>query len=185
MSPRQRRLHADFEKLKSEFANHPNISLEYETEAGNVPERYFVTYKDVRGIKLAENSTKDEKIPEYIDEHKIEIYLHIDYPRLKPQCYLLTDIFHPNFRIASPHDICIGDYWASGETLVDIIYQIGEMLQYKNYGVSSPLNGIAAKWARENKHLFPTDTKELRQGEIDVFLNDSDRDIEIQLNNLD
>ncbi|MCB0721875.1 MAG: hypothetical protein KDC42_06195 [Ignavibacteriae bacterium] len=178
MSPRQRRLHADFEKLKAEFSKHPNITLEYEAVDGNVPERYFVAYKDVRGIKLSSGSTKDEKVPEYINEHKIEIYLHIDYPRLKPQCYILTEIFHPNFRIASPHDICIGDYWASGETLVDIIYQIGEMIQYKNYGISSPLNGIAAKWARENKHLFPSDDKELRLGEIDIDLHD----VEIELN---
>ena len=183
MSPRQRRLHADFEKLKAEFTNHPNITLEYESDGENVPERYFITYKDVKGIKLAGNSTREEKIPEYITEHKIEIYLHIDYPRLKPQCYILTEIFHPNFRIASPHDICIGDYWASGETLVDIIYQVGEMIQYKNYGISSPLNGIAAKWARENKHLFPSDDKELRQGEIDIDLHETEKDIEIELNN--
>lgn len=184
MSPRQRRLNADFEKLKAEFSNHPYIELEYNSDGDSVPERYFVTYRDIRGIKLSPESTKENKIPEYIDEHKIEIYLHLDYPRLKPQCYILTEVFHPNFRIASPHDICIGDYWASGETLVDVIYQIGEMLQYKNFSVTSPLNGIAAKWARENTELFPTDDKELRLGEVDIELDDElDEDIEIQFQN--
>ena len=61
---------------------------------------------------------------------------------------------------------------------MDSIYQIGEMIQYKNYGISSPLNGIAAKWARENKHLFPSDDKELRLGELDIDLHD----VEIELN---
>jgi len=84
------------------------------------------------------------------------------------------------FRIASPNDICIGDFWAPGETLADIIYQIGEMIQYKNYNVTSPLNGIAAKWARENEDLFPVDNKELRMGEIEIELkSDLNNDNEI------
>ena len=172
MSPRQRRLNADFQKLKAEFSSHPYIKLEYEDESESVPEKYNITFQKVNGIKLAEGSTKDNKIPKVIDEHKIEIYLHIDYPRLKPQCNILTDIFHPNFRMASPHDICIGDYWASGETLVDVIYQIGEMIQYKNFSVTSPLNGIAARWARENENMFPVDDKDLRLGEVDIHFGD-------------
>lgn len=170
MSPRQRRLNADFEKLKSEFTNHPYISIEYDVEEGSLPERYFVNFKNIKGIKLAKDSTPENKKVETIDNHRMEIYLHIDYPRLKPQSYILTKIFHPNFRMASPHDICIGDYWASGETLVDIIYQVGEMIQYQNYNVKSPLNGIAAKWARENQNLFPIDNKDLRQGEVEIEL---------------
>lgn len=174
MTPRQRRLNADYENLINEFTHHPNISLEYECTEGAVPERYFVIYNNLRGIKLSALSTPQNKIIEFVTEHKIEIYLHIDYPRLKPQCYIHTEIFHPNFRMAHPHDICIGDFWASGETLVDIIYQIGEMIQYKNYGIQNPLNGIAAKWARENKNLLPVDMNNIRAGEIDISLKNSD-----------
>ncbi len=181
MSPRQRRLNADYKKLKLEFTNHPFISIEYDTEEGFVPERYFVSFKNIKGIKLAKDSTPENKKIEVIENHKIEIYLHIDYPRLKPQSYILTEIFHPNFRMASPHDICIGDYWASGETLVDIIYQVGEMIQYHNYNVKSPLNGIAAKWARENQNLFPIDNKDLRQGEVEIELTKKKKvDIELK-----
>lgn len=174
MTPRQRRLNSDYENILSEFSNHPYISIEYDKKEGTVPERYLVTYKNIRGIKLSKLSTPQNKIIEFVTEHKMEIYLHLDYPRLKPQCYLLTEIFHPNFRMAHPHDICIGDFWASGETLVDIIYQVGEMLQYKNYGIQNPLNGIAAKWARENKHLLPIDNTNIRIGVPDIILKNND-----------
>lgn len=178
MSPRQRRLISDFKKMKEEFSNHPFISFEYDEES-IPPERYFVHFKNIKGIRLMNNQPGDKKELEIVKEHKIEIYLHADYPRLKPQCNLLSGAFHPNFRMASPNDICIGDYWASGETLVDIIYQVGEMITYQNYNVTSPLNGIAAKWAKENIELFPIDNVNLRQGELDINLIDKDNTVNI------
>lgn len=174
MTPRLRRLNSDYENILKEFSNHPYISVDFEKKEESVPERYFVTLKNIRGIKLSKLSTPENKIIEFVNEHKIEIYLHIDYPRLKPQCYLLTGIFHPNFRMAHPHDICIGDFWASGETLVDVIYQIGEMIQYKNFGIHNPLNGVAAKWARENKHILPIDNTNIRVGEIEISLKNNE-----------
>lgn len=178
MSPRQRRLISDFKKMKEEFSNHPNINFEFEGEF-LPPERYYITFKNVKGLRLAGNGTKEKKELEIISEHKFEIYLHSDYPRLKPQSYMISEIFHPNFRMASPHDICIGDYWASGETLVDIVYQIGEMITYQSYNVTSPLNGIAAKWAKENLSLFPIDKNNLRQGEIEINLSDETKPVNI------
>jgi len=157
--------------MKEEFSEHPYIRFEYEG-IELPPERYFVYFKNIKGLRLISNNDSEKKELEFINEHKIEIYLHADYPRLKPQCFILSGSFHPNFRMASPNDICIGDYWASGETIVDIIYQIGEMITYQSYNVSSPLNGIAAKWAKENINLFPLDKINLRQGEIVINLLD-------------
>lgn len=158
--------------MKEEFSDHPYISYEFE---GNdiPPEKYFVSYKNVKGLRLFKDEKTDSKELKIVTDHKIEIYLHSDYPRLKPQCNLLSGAFHPNFRMANPHDICIGDYWASGETLVDIIYQVGEMITYQSYNVSSPLNGIAAKWAKENLEKFPLDNLNLRQPEIEINLSDT------------
>jgi len=169
MSPRQRRIISDFKKMKEEFSNHPFISFKYDEE-NLPPERYYVYFNNIKGIRLIKDQSGNKKELEIVKDHKIEIYLHSDYPRLKPQCNFLSDAFHPNFRMASPNDICIGDYWASGETLVDIIYQVGEMIIYQNYNVTSPLNGIAAKWAKENLQLFPLDNVNLRQGELDISL---------------
>ncbi|MBS1550974.1 MAG: hypothetical protein JST15_02760 [Bacteroidetes bacterium] len=171
MNPRQRRLVSDFKKMKEEFSDHPFIS--FETDNKEIPpERYFVNFKNVKGLRLISDASGEKKELQIVTEHKIEIYLHSDYPRFKPQCNLLTGAFHPNFRMASPNDICIGDYWASGETIVDIIYQVGEMITYQNYNVSSPLNGIAAKWAKENIELFPIDNVNLRQAEIEISLKE-------------
>ncbi len=175
MSPRQRRLISDFKKMKEEFSSHPYISFEYNSDE-LPPERYYVSFKNLKGLRLKENGAGGKKELEIIKDHKIEIYLHADYPRLKPVSYILSGIFHPNFRLASPNDICIGDYWASGETLVDIIYQIGEMITYQSYNVTSPLNGIAAKWAKENKAMLPFDNVNLRQGEIEISLSEKKED---------
>ncbi|MEO8447835.1 MAG: hypothetical protein ABI528_10090 [bacterium] len=164
--------------MKEEFSNHPYISFEYDTEI-LPPERYTVIFKNVKGLRVTQNSSKEKKELEIVNEHKFEIYLHADYPRLKPQSNMLTEIFHPNFRMASPHDICIGDYWASGETLVDIIYQVGDMITFQTYNVTSPLNGIAAKWAKENLELFPVDNVNLRQGEIDITLANENNSVNI------
>lgn len=178
MSPRQRRLVSDFRKMKEEFSNHPYIRFEYEKEF-LPPERYYIFFSNVKGLRLTENAEKNKKELEIVKEHKFEIYLHADYPRMKPQSYMVSEIFHPNFRMASPHDICIGDYWASGETLVDIVYQIGEMITYQTYNVTSPLNGIAAKWAKENLEMFPVDKVHLRQGEIEINLSDDKDNVNI------
>lgn len=157
--------------MKEEFSDHPYISFEFESN-DIPPEKYIVNFKNVKGLRLVQDETGENKELQVITDHKIEIYLHADYPRFKPQCNLLTDAFHPNFRMATPNDICIGDYWASGETIVDIIYQVGEMITYQIYNVSSPLNGIAAKWAKENLELFPIDNINLRQAEIEISLKE-------------
>jgi hypothetical protein len=47
------------------------------------------------------------------------------------------------------------------------------MITYQNYNVSSPLNGIAAKWAKENIKLFPIDNVNLRQAEIEISLKEN------------
>lgn len=170
MTPRERRLKSDFERLIAEFSGHPYIKVSYELTNSYIPEKYFVNYSGIKSVFSVKKDNEAKRNIEFIDEHKIEINLNNEYPKIKPQCFMLTDIFHPNIRLAFPHDICIGDYWAPGETLVDVIYQIGDMLQYLNYNVNNPLNGIAAKWAKENINLFPIDNIDLRQPDIDIEL---------------
>lgn len=180
MKPRIRRLKADYDKMVSEFTGHKYISFESNNDNSEFPEKYFVTFRGIESVKLAKDSDKENRKVEPIKIHKAEIYLHSDYPRIKPQCFLLTEIFHPNIRKSSPNDICIGDYWSSGETLVDIVYQIGEMIMFQNYNVKSPLNGIAAKWAKENENLFPIDSTNIRSAEPEINLYEKEN-IEIEL----
>ncbi|HAA09446.1 MAG: ubiquitin-conjugating enzyme E2 [Syntrophomonadaceae bacterium] len=159
MSARLRRLTADFERIQNEAAGHKYIKIE--PIGPYPPERYLVTYL-VKGLKW------DKKLnrPVAIKKHQVEIYLSESYPREKPLCEIKTEIFHPNFR--SKGTVCIGDHWAAGETLWDVIVQIGEMIQYQSYNPKSPLDAQAAKWARANEHLFPIGKVDLYQPEPEV-----------------
>lgn len=155
MTPaRMRRLASDYEEVKKNFAGQKNVIV---TPIGDEPpEKYHVTYF-VNGIYLL----PDGRI-ETLGRHEVEITLHADYPRYKPICKILTPIWHPNFRDGQ---ICIGDMWGAGESLSDIIINIGDMIQYKSWNSYSPLSADAAQWAMENKHLFPV-------GNIDLYYAD-------------
>lgn len=154
MTARMRRLASDYEQVRKDFAGHKNIIV---TPIGDEPpEKYHVTYF-VNGIYLLE----DGRI-ETLGRHEIEITLHAEYPRYKPICKILTPIWHPNFRDGQ---ICIGDIWGAGESLSDIIINIGDMIQYRSWNSYSPLSADAAQWAMENKHLFPV-------GNIDLYIAD-------------
>ena len=150
MTARERRLMSDYEQVKKDFAGHKNIIV---TPIGEEPpEKYHVTYF-VNGIYML----PDGKI-ETLNRHEVEITLHADYPRYKPICKITTPIWHPNFRDGQ---ICIGDIWGAGESLSDIIINIGDMIQYKSWNSYSPLSAEAAQWAMDNKHLFPVGNIEL------------------------
>lgn len=163
MSARLRRLFADYEKVRTEFAGHKYITVT--PISGNPPEKYQVTYR-LKGLRWDNGQNR----PIVVSHHVAEIVLQQGYPREKPQCRLLTEIWHPNF---GPY-ICIGDHWAAGETLVDIIIQIGEMIQYKSYNPKSPLNGLAARWAHENQPYFPVGNVDLYQAEPEILIDDLD-----------
>ena len=170
MTARMRRLASDWEQVRKDFTGHQNIVV---TPIGEEPpEKYHVTYF-VNGIYLL----PDGRI-ETLARHEVEITLHADYPRYKPICKILTPIWHPNFRDGQ---ICIGDIWGAGESLSDIIINIGDMIQYKSWNSYSPLSADAAQWAMEYKHLFPVGNAELYIAdyasakdtvEIDLFDND-------------
>lgn len=145
MNPRITRLHADYEMICSEFAGHPYV-LVVANLPKDPPERYTVTYR-VPGLRWEEGK-RDAVV---VHEHVAEIYLHSGYPREKPRCALKTPIWHPNFGSY----ICIGDHWTAGETLVDVIVQIGDMIQYRTYNPKSPVNRRAAEWALANRWRFP------------------------------
>ena len=159
MNARLRRLYADYQQVRNDFAGHPHIDVQ--PLQGNPPEAYEVVYH-VRGLELDEAARR----PVVRTEHQARIYLHRDYPRDKPRCVMGTAIFHPNFGSY----ICIDDYWAAGETLSQVIVQIGQMIQYQIYNPKSPLNPVAARWARQNEHLFPIGNAELYQPEVDIDL---------------
>jgi ubiquitin-protein ligase len=142
---RLRRLQADYEKVRDYINRHPRLQLIQSD--GAPPERYQLEYR-IRGMR----QTADELA--VAKSHMVEIALPLSYPRMPPQCRMLTPIFHPNI---APHAICIGDHWSPGEPLWSIIARIGEMISYQSYNTKSPLNGEAARWALEHLDELPLD----------------------------
>ncbi|MCW8133946.1 MAG: hypothetical protein KIS92_26610 [Planctomycetota bacterium] len=146
MSVRLRRLKADYEKLCTIFTQNSRIRIK--KTLGNPPEKYQIEYivsgmeKKLDGRMMLRNN------------FLVEITLTGAYPRMAPQCKMLTPVFHPNI---APHAVCIGDHWAAGESLANLVVRIAEMLSYQSYNVKSPLNGEAAKWSEENKDKLPLD----------------------------
>jgi ubiquitin-protein ligase len=142
---RLRRLQADFQQVQDYVRRHPRVQL-IQAE-GTPPERYQLQYQ-IKSLRQ-----KDDHLVT-AETHLVEITLPRNYPRLPPQCRMLTPIFHPNI---APHAICIGDHWSAGESLAAIIARIGELIAYQSYNTKSPLNGEAARWTDENLDQLPLD----------------------------
>jgi Ubiquitin-conjugating enzyme len=121
------------------------------------PDTYHVSFR-LRGLELRGDQ------PVALDRHEVEIRLPVNYPREKPLCVPLTPIFHPNVKT----QYCLQDHWAAGQTLVDIITKIGDIIQYRAYNVKSPLNAVAARWTRENPSVFPLGNVELNVPQVDI-----------------
>jgi hypothetical protein len=119
-------------------------------KAGIPPEIYRFTYH-LRGLYVSGAGEILER-----DTHVLEVNLTLGYPRRAPQCRMLTPLFHPNFDDSM---VCTGDFWAASEGLDDLITRIGRMIAYQEYNTKSPLNGLAAKWAAQNSHLLPIDSR--------------------------
>lgn len=150
MSVRTRRLHADYEQIRDGLREHPAIAIR--GVSGSPPERYQIEFKLRSLVESADGKIRER------NQHVAEIYLTLGYPRQAPQCRMLTPVFHPNI---APHAICIGDHWAAGESLLQLIIRIGEILAYQSYNTQSPLNGAAARWVDEQQGQVPTDARDL------------------------
>jgi ubiquitin-protein ligase len=142
---RLKRLHADYERLRDYVNRHPRLQL-IQAE-GTPPERYQLEYR-IRSLRQTDDDLATAK------SHMVEISLPLSYPRMPPQCRMLTPIFHPNI---APHAICIGDHWSPGEPLWSIVARIGEMIAYQSYNTKSPLNGEAARWVDQHLDELPLD----------------------------
>src|SRR4051812_33346887 len=163
MNPRLRRLQADYDLAREVFSGHPHVRVE-PLGTRLPPENYHVEFQ-LPGLYL------EGEQPNYRDAHTVEIMLPREYPAEKPHCVPLTPIFHPNIR----DYFCLADYWAAGQTLVDMIVKIGDMIQWRTYNPASPLDAIAARWAiqQEPTGIFPISKIDLGVSDFQVSLRAS------------
>ena len=152
---RTRRLIADAREMAKAFAAFPLVKIH--STIGEPPEVYQIDYS-------VHSLDHGKKNPVPREQHRVEIQLTSDYPRLSPKCRMLTPIFHPNIDTST---ICVGDHWTAGERLVDLVVRIGEMIAYQAYNIQSPLDAEAAMWADLNGSKLPVDNRSLRPPEMD------------------
>ena len=71
------------------------------------------------------------------------------------------NVWHPNIR---PPGICAG-HLSPGMAITDLLYQVFEIITYRNFASGDGLNGDACVWARqpENQRRFPIDRRPLRR----------------------
>ena len=146
---RGRRLAADEAEMRAAFADTFG-TIAIESASGLPAERYVLR---MRIASLASAARP-------IGEHRVEVQLTHDYPRVGPKCRMLTPLFHPNVNASS---ICIGDHWTAGERLADLVVRIAEMIAYQAYNIRSPLNAEAAMWADLNAARLPIDSRDFRR----------------------
>jgi len=169
-SPRMRRLRADHKRMLDLAAQSDLIEFKTtETRKGLPPERYIVTYK-CKGIVGVDKNGK----PKMGNKHRVEIYLHNQYPQRWPGMQWLTPVWHPNINHHNG-SVCVdAAWWTASRSLDRLVIMIGEMVQYKNFHDDPtkppfPWDPEAARWSRkyreENPGVFPVDTRELLRPE--------------------
>jgi hypothetical protein len=79
-----------------------------------------------------------------------------------------ANIWHPNISDTLPL-ICVGRL-APGTPLVDILYQIFEIITYNKYTPreDDSLNKACCSWARENQLRFPVDRRPLKRRPLNL-----------------
>jgi hypothetical protein len=136
--------------------------LTLHTEPSTLPQRYYAEYR-CNGL-VQDRDGRISPCGLFI----VSITFPNDYLRRAEMPEVLTwvgpvNAFHPN--ILGPRGwICIGRL-EPGTGLVDILYQLFEIITYHNYNPSEhfSLNRFACSWARNNQGRFPTDSRPLKR----------------------
>lgn len=102
----------------------------------------------------------------------VGIWLPPDYLRRADTFEMLRiftpGVFHPNVSADLPL-ICVGRL-AAGTPLVDILFQLFDMLTYQKFNPreSDALNKAACQWARRHQDRFPIDRRPLKRARLDL-----------------
>lgn len=152
ISPRLRRLENDYQAIRLRFDGNPYITVE--PVGVTPPQSYRVIYK-VPSLRL-----DPQNRPIIVNQTIVNFELPSNYPKEKPHAVATERIFHPNFG----DYVCIADFWSPAQSIVDIILEVGEMLQWQKYNILSPLDAVAADWAAKNKDNLPVGHLDLYAG---------------------
>ena len=104
------------------------------------------------------------------NEFRVGIWMGPDYLRRADAFEMLRmftpNVWHPNVSRIHPL-ICVGRLVA-GTPLVDILYQIFEVLTYTKWNTADGMNNAACAWAREHQNEFPIDRRPLKRRTLNL-----------------
>lgn len=108
------------------------------------------------------------------DDFAVGIYFPNDYLRRVNPVEVLTWLnpsrpYHPNIAGGGLPLICVGRI-TPGMGLVELLYQIFEMITYRKVTMSErdALNRAACRWARHHTQLFPIDRRPLKRRRMHI-----------------
>lgn len=116
-----------------------------------IPDTYNIHF-NVRSIV----GINDDESPIYGNHHIVELHLPLKFPMESPRIYMKTDAWHPNIKWDGKFKgrICGNTRdFGKGFDLTQLVFRIGEILQYKNYHADNtppfPEDSMVAKWVKE------------------------------------
>jgi hypothetical protein len=125
---------------------------------GGMPPRRYVVCFHCKGFAESEDGAIVEA-----NEFAVGIWFREDHLRAVDAGMLVTwltpRIHHPN---VLPPYVCLGRT-PVGVGLIEVVYQLHEVITYNKMSLRDPLNPDAATWARANLHLFPADDRPLKR----------------------
>lgn len=141
------------EHLELQNIHSDKIGIEVTNVRGplEIPDTYNIHFyiRSIIGIN-------DDQSPIYGEHHIAEIFLPIKFPMEPPRIYMKSDLWHPNIKWDGKFKgrICGNTKeYGKGYDLVQLVYRIGEILQYKNYHAENtppfPEDSMVAKWVKE------------------------------------
>jgi hypothetical protein len=156
--------------LESQFAEGMALAEESDLLRLRVPALappHFVAEFHCQGLVRGEDGVVKEA-----DHFEVGIWFPPDYLRRANPFEMLRiltpNIWHPNISCDAPF-ICIGRL-TPGTALVDILYQIFDIVTYQKYNPreDDSLNKFACAWARGNQHRFPVDGRPLKRRKLNL-----------------
>lgn len=151
MSPRERRLLADFAQM-TELASEGRLSFRTEGQPADVYHLMF----SAPGLAMGADGRIAVR-----GLHRCDAYLHLDYPRRPPVISWLTPVWHPNLLPPERNGgVCIGS-WSASESLADLCRRLLDLVTYRSLNHEDALDAEAAAWARTNDVKPGEDVAEL------------------------
>ncbi|HBO43042.1 MAG TPA: hypothetical protein DD670_03730 [Planctomycetaceae bacterium] len=136
-------------------------------EIGDRPPRRYLAKFFCTGLVSDQKGNVSEA-----SEFHVGIWFPSDYLRRVDPFQVLTwlhpsNVWHPNIGVGlcssgTPPAICAGRI-VPGTELIDLLYDLFEIITYRNWAPHDGLNPSACQWARNNQKRFPTDSRPLKR----------------------